>query len=325
MPTNLPPECRAAEADFRAAQTQQEKIECLERSISLVPHHKGTDHLRADLTSRLAKLRDAAQHGKAGTRQESVFRIEREGSARAVVLGAPNVGKSALVAAMTKATPEVSAAPFSTWLPTPGMAKVDDIKIQLIDTPPLNRDHMEPDLFDLIRSADLLLLVVDLQANPEEQLADSIHILSDHRVPIRNLGRAEASPHGDYPTLVVVNKADAGLDEDMQILAELLDDQWPLVPAAAIGGRGLDVLGRAMVATLGLIRVYSKPPNKPVDRSNPFVLKAGDTVADFASQVHQDFLTRLKSARIWGSAVFDGQHVGRDHVLQDGDVVEMHM
>ncbi|NIM97892.1 MAG: GTP-binding protein, partial [candidate division Zixibacteria bacterium] len=90
-----------------------------------------------------------------------------------VVVGPPNVGKSALVAALTNATPEVADFPFTTWTPTPGMMPVENIQIQLIDTPPLNRDYMEPELLDLIRRADLVLLVVDLQTDPVQQLEET--------------------------------------------------------------------------------------------------------------------------------------------------------
>ncbi|MDH4138337.1 MAG: TGS domain-containing protein, partial [Anaerolineae bacterium] len=74
---------------------------------------------------------------------------------------------------------------------------------------------------------------------------------------------------------------------------------------------------------LEIIRVYAKPPGKEPDLSAPFVLKKGSTVAEFAGKVHKDFLERLQSARVWGKGVYDGQMVGRDHVLHDGDVVEL--
>ena len=128
MPTNLPPEYYKVEKRFREAETSTEKIACLEEMISTVPHHKGTDHLRADLNKRLAKMRDAAKTQKGASRQESVFSVDREGAGRVILVGPPNVGKSALVAALTHATPQVSEAPFTTWAPAPGMMMVDDVQ-----------------------------------------------------------------------------------------------------------------------------------------------------------------------------------------------------
>jgi ribosome-interacting GTPase 1 len=180
MPTNLPPEYFEAEKRYRAAQSAADKIARLEELMGTIPKHKGTDKLRADLRRRLSKLKEAAQAKKQPGRQESVYHIEKEGAGTVIVSGPPNVGKSALVAALTNATPEVSEAPFTTWEPTPGMMPMEDIQIQLIDTPPLNRDFVEPQLMDLIRRSDLLLLVVDLQTDPLGQLEDSVSFLRAH-------------------------------------------------------------------------------------------------------------------------------------------------
>ncbi|MBT4499586.1 MAG: TGS domain-containing protein [Gemmatimonadetes bacterium] len=328
MPTNLPPEYYKVEKRFREAETSTEKIACLEEMISTVPHHKGTDHLRADLNKRLAKMRDAAKTQKGASRQESVFSVDREGAGRVILVGPPNVGKSALVAALTHATPQVSEAPFTTWAPAPGMMMVDDVQIQLIDTPPLNRDHVEAELFNLLRTADLILLVVDLQANPEEQLADSLAILAEHQIaPCGTEAEDDGLPRKIFlPLQVVVNKNDSeDFDEDFQIFSELSEKDWPMLALSATTGHNLESLPRTVYERLEIIRIYSKPPNKPPDMGNPFVLKRGETVEEFAGKVHQDFRKNLKTARIWGTDVYDGQQVGRDHVLHDGDVVEMHI
>jgi len=328
MPTNLPPEYKKVEKRFREAETSVEKIAYLEEMISIVPHHKGTDHLRADLNKRLAKMRDTAKNQKGASRQESVYSVDREGAGRAILVGPPNVGKSSIVAALTHATPQVSEAPFTTWAPAPGMMMVDDVQIQLVDTPPLNRDHVEAELFNLLRTADLILLVIDLQANPEEQLGESLAILAEHQIaPCGTEAEDDGLPRKFFlPFLVVVNKNDGEeFDEDFQIFCELLEEDWPMLSLSATTGYNLESLPRTVYERLEIIRIYSKPPNKPPDMGNPFVLKRGETVEDFAGKVHQDFREKLKTARIWGTDVYDGQQVGRDHVLHDGDVVEMHI
>jgi small GTP-binding protein len=326
MPTNLPPEALEAEQRYRAAKSVAEKITCLEEYIGLIPKHKGTDKLRAALRRRLSKLKASSQVRKGVSRRESAFRIEKEGSGQVAVVGSANVGKSALVAALTNATPEVADYPFTTWTPTPGMMLVENVQIQLIDTPPLNRDYVESELLDLIRRSDLILLVVNLQTYPIQQLEDTITFLQEHRIVPRHLKDryAEQRRLTFKPLLVLVNKSDdESLDEDFEVLRELLGDAWPLLPVSATTGRNLERLKQAVFERLEIMRVYSKPPGKEPDLSAPFVLKKGSTVADFARGIHQDFLKDLKSARVWGSAVHDGQMVGRDHVLQDGDVVEL--
>ena len=326
MPTNLPPEAVEAERRYRAAKSVAEKITCLEEFMSAIPKHKGTDKLRADLRKRLSKLKTASQARKGVGKQRSAFRIDKEGAGQVVVVGPANVGKSALVAALTNATPKVADSPFTTWRPTPGMMPMENIQIQLVDTPPLNRDFMEPELLDLIKRSDLILLVVDLQTDPFEQLEDTIALLQEHRIAPHHLKDCYTEQRGltFIPLLVLANKNDdESTDEDCEIFRELLEDDWPLLSVSATTGRNLERLKQVVFEQLEIIRVYAKPPGKEPDLSAPFVLKKGGTVAEFAGKVHQDFFEKLKAARVWGSAVYDGQMVRRDHVLHDGDVVEL--
>ena len=327
MPTNLPPEALEAEREYRAAQTVAEKISSLEEYLALIPKHKGTDKLRADLRKRLSKLKVSSSHIRKGvSRQVSAFHIRKEGAGQLVVIGPTNVGKSALVDMLTNATPEVSASHFTTWRPTPGMMPIENIQVQLIDTPPLNRDYMDPELPSLIRRADLILLMVDLQVDAVQQLEDTIDLLQEHRIiPLHLKERYAWQRRLTFiPVLVLVNKNDdENTDEDYEIFCELLEGDWPLLPVSATTGRNLERLKQVVFELLGIIRVYSKAPGKEPDLTAPFALKKGSTVADLAEGVHRDFFEKLKTARVWGSGVFDGQMVQRDHVLHDGDVVEL--
>jgi ribosome-interacting GTPase 1 len=326
MPTNLPPEAIDAEGRYRAAKSVAEKIACLEEYISLIPKHKGTDKLRADLRRRLSKLKAASKGRKGVSRHDSVFHIEKEGAGQVVVVGPANVGKSALVAALTNATPEVSESPFATWGPTPGMMLMENVQVQLVDTPSLGRGFVEPELLNLIRRSDLILVVVDLQTYPVQQLEDTIAFLQEHRiVPLRLKDRYPGQRRLTFkPLLVLANKSDdEDSDEDFEIFRELLEDDWPALPVSATTGRNFERLKQAVFERLEVIRVYSKPPGKEHDPSSPFILRKGGTVEEFAREIHQDFFEKLKSARVWGSAVYDGQMVQRDYVLHDGDVVEL--
>lgn len=326
MPTNLPPDYFEADKRFREAQTPAEKVACLEEMISTVPKHKGTDKLRADLRRQLAKLKEEAQARKKHGVHQVAFHVEKEGAGQAVVVGATNVGKSALVRALTRAEPEVSEAPFTTWKPLPGMMPVYDIQVQLVDTPPLDRDFVEPALFSLIRQADLILLVVDLQADPLEQLAQALLLLEEHR--IASLDRQERYAGQErmvfIPLLIVANKCDdESQDETYDLFCALLGEQCPMIPVSALSGRNFDQLKERVYQALQIIRVYARPPGKEPDLERPFVLKKGSTVSDLARKIHRDFYEKLKSARIWGSSAFEGQMVPRDYVLQDGDIVEL--
>ncbi len=328
MPANLPPEYLEAEKRYRAAKGPAEKLACLEDMLTLLPKHKGTDKLRADIRRRVSKLKTAAQTKKSTGKRESAFRIDKEGAGQVVLLGPANVGKSALVAALTNANPEVADFPLTTWKPTPGMMPVENIQIQLVDTPPLNRDYVEPELLDLIRRSDLILLVVDLQTDPVQQLEDTVNLLEANRIVPSHLQDryGEQRPLRFVPFLVLANKNDdENSDENLEIFRELIEDDWPLVSVSASTGRNLELLKEVLVDRLQIIRVYSKAPGKEPDLSAPFVLRKGSTVEDFAGKVHKDFVEKLKLVKVWGDGVFDGQMVQRDYILQDGDVVELHI
>jgi small GTP-binding protein len=327
MPTNLPPEYYDVEERYRAATSISEKIVCLEDMLSVIPKHKGTDKLRADLRRKLAKLKDASMSRKGGSRQVSPFHVEREGAGQVAVVGPPNVGKSSLVAALTNADTAIGDYPFTTSIPIPGMMSFDNIQIQLIDTPPLSAEFEDAQLMALIRQADLVLLMIDLQAAPIQQLEDSMALLEKYRILPREVKDRYPEPQRLIfkPILVLVNKTDdEHVDGDFDALCELMDEHpCPLIPIAAARGRHLDRLKPIVFEQLDVVRIYSKPPGKEPNFGAPFVMKRGGTVADFAAKVHLDFVERLRSARVWGHGVFDGQQVGRDHVLHDGDVVEL--
>jgi ribosome-interacting GTPase 1 len=327
MPTNLPPEAQEAERRWRAATTSEEKITNLEEFLSLIPKHKGTDHLRADLRRKLSKLKSAAQARKKTTRVVSPYHIDPEGAGQVAVIGPPNVGKSALVDVLTKATPEVSAAPYTTWGPTPGMMYYENVQIQLIDTPPLNPEYVEPEMMNLLRRVDLILLVLDLQADPFDQLEQSLALLESYRmVPLYRASEYRDQERVQFVLLqVLVNKCDDdAAQEDFDVFCELLGPEaCPMLPVSATTGRGLEALRRSVYDLLEVMRIYSKAPGREPDLSSPFVMERGGTVEEFARKIHQDFYQNLKSARVWGHGVHDGQLVGRDHVLHDEDIVEL--
>jgi hypothetical protein len=200
------------------------------------------------------------------------------------------------------------------------------VQIQLIDTPPLNPDYVEPELFNLLRQVDLLLLLLNLQGDPLQEMEDALALLAEHRI----LPQGRPAPAGDTrryavkPVIVVANQVDdESLDGDFAALCELLEKPCPLHPVSAAAGRNLDALKQAIFERLQIMRIYSKPPGKEPNMASPFVLPIGSTVEEFAGRVHKDFLEHLKAARVWGQGVFDGQLVGREHVLHDGDVVEL--
>lgn len=325
MPANLPPPYFEAEKRYREAKTPEAKIEALEEMLTIMPKHKGTDKLRADLRRKIAKFKSEAQQRKGAGRKGISYAIDKEGAAQVVVLGAPNVGKSSLVGVLSNASPEVAEFPHTTWKPTPGMAPYENIQFQLIDTPPISKSFIDPWMADPIRKADLVILMVDLKADPLQQLEDTLDVLAELRVFPEGKPVPLDLPKKPFrkKIIVVVNKVDTDADgEDFQAFVELSQCGLPCVGVSAASGRGLHTLLETIFEHSGVIRVYTKAPGKEPDKSAPFVLPRDSTLQDLAEKIHKDFVEKLKFARIWGKAVFDGQMVQKDYVLQDGDVVE---
>lgn len=328
MPTNLPPEYFSVEREYREAKSVDEKVRLLEELISTIPKHKGTDKLRADYRSKLAKLKDSVTAGKKTGKHLSHFHIEKEGAAgRVVVVGCTNTGKSSLITKLTNASPEISESPYSTWTPTPGIMLYENVHIQLIDTPPIERDFIEPEFIELIKSADVLLILIDLYANSIEQFQIAVDALNKHRI-FSNHQTPDLIDKRPYflPILIAANKNETDqTNEDFDVLNELLRDTWFLVSISIKQEKNLELLKETLFREMKIIRVFSKPPGKDADLTQPFILKTGSRIDDFAAKVHKDFHEKLKIARLWGKNVFDGQCVGRDHILNDGDIVELHI
>lgn len=326
MPTNLPPQYFDAEKRFRAAKTTPEKVVALEAMLAIMPHHKGTDKLRAGLRKRLSKLRDEQEQRKGGSRG-ALFSVKREGAGQMALVGVPNAGKSQLVAALTNAEPEVGDYPFTTQRPQAGMAPFENIQIQLVDLPPLSAEHTEHWAFNIMRGADALLLVLDLSRDPVTELETILEILKGQRICLLGHAQDDAEP-GSYIKrwLVVGNKADLpASEENAAIFQELYGERFPLTMLSAKEGAGVEGLRGRIFALLDCLRVYSKRPGHEADLSAPVILQQGSTVLDLAKDIHKDFFAKFQYARIWGSGKFDGQRVQRDYRLQDGDIIELHM
>jgi len=328
MPANLPPHYHEAEKRYRSARTTPDKVAALQEMLALMPKHKGTDHLKADLRARIAKLMDEIDHPTASRGGRPYpFAIRKEGDGQAVLVGPPNSGKSSLLAALTGARVRVGAYPFTTQVPEPGMLQFENIRIQVVDTPPLSEGRLESRLFGVMRNADVLVAVVDFGAGPVTQVEAVFRLL--RQWGMRPLGLDDdVEPGGeqmDKRLVIAANKADleGALDASQRLTGDY-GQQFPVVLTSATEGVGLEDLGREIFRSLGVIRVYTAAPGSEPNKENPLVLPRGSTVEDAATAIHRAWQQKLKYALLWGSAKFEGQRVGRDHVLADGDVLELH-
>jgi ribosome-interacting GTPase 1 len=338
MPTNVTADYKKAEDAFRKAREPRERLECLREMMRTIPKHKGTEHLQADIKSRIKQLSEELSAPKKGGKRSGPSHVIRpEGAAQVCLLGPPNAGKSSLHARLTGSRTEVGPYPFTTHLPVPGMQPHEDIYFQLVDLPPITADYMEPWLVATLQPTDAALLVVDVN-DPEcvDQVPALISRLAEKKIFLNENwpglpGGGEQDREGDpfridLPALLVANKCDLDPDpEEVEILEELLGLKFPTLTVSAETGEGLDGLGPFLFRALEVVRVYTKSPGKPADTDKPFTVRRGDTVLDVARLVHREIADGLKFARIWGKNVYDGQQTGPEHPVDDGDIVELHL
>lgn len=321
MPTNVTPEYRKAEERFRNARTTEEKIVRLEDMIALLPKHKGTEHLHADLKRRLSKLKDQEERTtRAGGGHEA--RIERSGAAQIVVIGAPNSGKSSLVASLTNAPIEVGDYPFTTTQMLPGMLDHAGVQIQLVDTPPVTQDFMPVHLFGLIRSADAVLLTLDLSNDSlVEDFRAVVEAFSSRNV---RFVQERMNDHDAVYSRVIGTKADAvDAAVRMELFREAEGAQWDTYEFSILDDRRLDDFPAMLFDWLGIVRVYTKAPTEKEPTGRPFALFEGQDVEDLCRHIHQDLAERFHYARMWRGSDTPIT-VSKTEVLRDGDVLEIH-
>ena len=339
MPTNVTPEYKKAEEAYRKAREPRERLDGLKEMLRTIPKHKGTEHLQSDIKTRIKQLtEELAGPKKGGKRSGPSHVVRNEGAAQLCMIGPPNAGKSSLHARLTGSHSDVGPYPYTTHLPIPGMLPFEDIHFQLVDLPPVSSEFMEPWLVNTLQHADGVLLVIDV-ADPEclEQVPVVLERLAEKKIFLRSgwPGLEPVAMHDDseddpfrmdLPTVLIANKSDLDPDpEEVKILEELLGLRYPALTMSAETGDGVDELGAFLFKALQIVRAYTKSPGKPGDNDKPFTVRHGDTVLDVAKLVHKDIARDLKFARMWGTEVFDGQQVGHDHLVADGDLIELHV
>ena len=325
MPANLPPQYFEAEKHLRMAKTPEEKIEALETMLAIMPKHKGTDKLHAELRRKIAKITEDAERTYATSRTS--FHIRKEGAGQIALVGLPNTGKSQLLASLTEATPEIGDYPFTTQKPTVGMMKFENIQVQMIDTPPVTGKESRVWINNIARNADIIAIIVDLGYEPVQQVEAVLQDLESMGIiPETNIVDESTIGCRQRKMMVIANKSDADDSGSSQKkLGSRYNYRFPLASVSAAFGIGLEELKMKVFDALEIMRVYTKTPGTKPDMSDPIILKTGSTIRNAAEDVHKDFKAKLKYAVVWGSGKFDGQRVGPEHVLKDGDIIELHI
>lgn len=303
MTTNAGPEYGAAEKKYLGAQNTEEKIIFLEEMLRFAPKHKSSENMLADLKKRLSKLKKEVEKDKKNKKSGFSHSIKKEGDAQVCILGFPNSGKSTLLAALTNAHPKISEFPFTTVKPEIGALDLEGCKVQLVDLPPLAEEKKDKEWISMARIADLSIILI---SSFEELIRISNYLKNENLTSKK---------------VFVLSKTDSMSESELKKLGNLKS----IINISSKAKTGLDELKKVIFDNLGLIRVYTKEPSKKPSEM-PIVLKIGSTIKDMAEKIRKDYPDRLLSAKVWGkSAKFAGQNAGLDHVLEDKDIIELHL
>jgi small GTP-binding protein len=324
MPTNVPPEYRKAEEAYRASKTADEKLERLEDMIALLPKHKGTEHLYADLKRRVSTLRKQLETTDKKSRHGSFVEFIRQGAAQVILIGPPNSGKSSIMKMLTKAHPEVGDYPFTTNQMHPGMTVYEDIQIQLVDTPPVTADFMPTHLLGVVRRTDGVLLVTDMSTDSVLDDIDAVfEKFSERHVQFVR----EKNPENRDSVLcrVIANKMDApGSKDRLELVQQMLGGKLDILPMSVTRGDDVLKIPEMLFHWLDIVRVYTKAPGEKAKKDNPHTVFAGQSVSDICALIHKDFVEKLRFARLWrGTAA--PVTVSRNELVKDGDIIELHI
>ena len=300
MTTNPSPEFGAAQKKYLAAQGKEEQLECLEEMIRTMPQHKSAEALRANLRTRYKKLRESLEKSKKSGKSSKAG--IKKADMQALILGFPNSGKSSLFKLLTNQDVKIHPTPFTTYVPVLGTTDYEDIKIQLIDSPPFPNEDKS-----IINSTDTILLVIDSL----EQIKESEKYLNKTPAKI----------------IVIFNKSDLLNENEERKIQATLKSKYKNFNSIVFSSEHpkkeqINELKKRIFETFPIIRIYTKEPKKEISKI-PMILKKDSTIKQAAEKISKGILSNIKRIRIWGpSSKFSGQIVGIDHILKDKDAVE---
>ena len=264
-----------------------------------------------------ADLRKAllAELEETRTRSSAVHRdsiaVRREGAAQVALVGPPNVGKSSVLQALSEIQIRTGDYAFTTLRPVPAVTRIGGVLVQLVEIPGLIAGASEDRaggraLLGVLRSADAIVYCTRAGADPAE---------------LRVVMHEVAAAGIDKPAVIAATRADEAPASAVAVLAAAFPG-FPVMPVSVLDEASLDRFRDEVWRLTGLVRIRLRVGD--VVDEPPIALHPPATIVDVADQVHHDLAAAAIGARVWGpSARFDGQRVGRDHEVSDGDVLEI--
>nr|CCA15609.1 GTPase putative [Albugo laibachii Nc14]CCA16328.1 GTPase putative [Albugo laibachii Nc14] len=337
-----------------------DRIKEIEDEMRRTQKNKATEGHLGSLKAKLAKLRTELLEGeKSSGGGGEGFDVAKSGDGRVALIGFPSVGKSTLLSQLTETESETSAVEFTTLTCIPGNLIYNDVRIQLLDLPGIIEGAAHGkgrgrEVIAVAKSADMILMVLDagqeagnrhreILENELETLGDDPYktvykILHEYRLHNCEVLFREDATTDDLidviegnrkyvKCLYVYNKIDVISIEDVDRLARKPNST---VIACAHGDHpalNFDTLLAKMWDYMGLTRVYTKRRGETPEFREPVVLSSerrGTSISAACLSVSKDMLDNFNYALVWGTSTkYNPQRVGKDHLLEDEDVLQV--
>ncbi|MCP4703352.1 MAG: TGS domain-containing protein [candidate division Zixibacteria bacterium] len=332
MPANLPPQYYTLDREFKKERDPFERLRMARELLRIMPKHKGTDKLQAEMKAKIALLKKETESGgtkKHGARKVDPYsHFDNEGAGQIVLIGPPNSGKSSILDTMTNCNPAIGDYPYTTRFPMAGMTMYQSVPLQLIDTPPISEETFENYIPNLIRQADISVIVVDVATAGFEERLKAFYARLDEKRIVLCPEIPDEIEDARYCYKKAIIAAHKYLDENGEEGLARLKEQFKefvVVPTSILEDETMDNLKKAIYKMLGIMKVFTKKVGHDPDFNDPVILPIGGTVEDAAYELHKDFAQKLQFAKLWGEGRFEGQKVKSNYILADGDIIEFHI
>jgi small GTP-binding protein len=286
----------------------RERIREVRALLAELPDYRNGPY--ADLRkSLLAEIEDSRVRSSAVHRDS--IAVRREGAAQIALVGPPNVGKSSILQALSQIQIKTGDYPFTTLRPVPALTRIGGVLVQLVEIPGLIEGASDDRgggraLLGVLRSADAIVYCLRAGDDPAEL----------------EIVRTEVALAGiEKPAIVAMTRADEAAPDALDRVRAAFPD-LEVLSVSVLDDASLVAFAEAAWRLTGLLRVRLRSGGGT--EPEPLAVPPGSTVADVAAAIHHGLADEATGARIWGpSARFDGQRVGRDHAVADGDTLEI--